>query len=467
LHYEDTIMFAEPTTSTARLPSPADDPSRAWAPYTPDAANPWDLRKAGHLYRRAGFGATWQQLQRALADGPQRTVDALLRPQGDLAAFRRRFDGFEASANSADGLRAWWLRRMLESPHPLEEKMTLFWHGHFAIGAAKQSSPRVLSPYLKLLRSQALGRFDALLDSISREPAVLVGADGGANRRGKPAESYARAMLEAFSSGEGQCSPQDIKEAARAFTGQFVLHDEYRFVQREHDPGVKDVLGQKGNWKGEDIVRIVLGHPATPRRIVQKLYRWLLSETSEPEDSLLAPLTSAFAKDFDIGKLVETMVRSNLFFSSAAYRQRIKCPVEYALGIVHALEAIAPTAPLGNHLAILGQNLLNPPTVHGWPGGKAWLNRFTLAGRNNLALALLIGEEPYADAVNPQAIVERPGLRDRASTGQFLVDLFLQGDAPPDAVKCLNDSKLPAGDLARQSRQLAHAVVTLPEFHLA
>lgn len=443
------------------------DPAWAWARYEPAADRPWSLRHVGHLYRRAAFGATWRQLEQALGEGPQRTIDHLLKPEGDVASFQRRFDDLEAASRSgAEALRAWWLRRMLETPHPLLEKMTLFWHGHLAINAVNVESGTLMQQYLRLLRSQALGRFDQLLEAITREPAVLKGLDAAANRRAKPNESLAQGILGPFTLGDGSCSPQDVREAARAFTGQFVLHDEYRFVDREYDPGSKKILGKEGPWKGADVVWIVLRQPAVARRIVGKLYRWLISEAEPPDEALLQPLAEAFAKDYDVGRLVETMLRSNLFFSAAAYRQRIKSPVEYALGIVKGLDGMIPTAPLGEHLASLGQNLCYPPTVNGWEGGRAWINRATLVGRANLAASLLAGVDPYGDMLNPKTAAEKLGRTDLEATGRWLLDVFVQGDVSRNVVEQLQQAAA-SGDPVQRLRRFAHAVVTLPEYQLA
>jgi len=187
---------------------------------------------------------------------------------------------------------------------------------------------------------------------------------------------------------------------------------------------------------------------------------------------LIAPLVESFAKDYDILKLAETMLRSNLFFSPAAYRQRIKCPVEFALGIVKALEGVVSTTQLAQDLAGLGQNLYHPPTVKGWTGGRHWINSATLVGRYNLALALLRGSGPYADKLNPWAVAKRHGCSTLKSTMPFLFDLFLQSSHDPDVYETvLKTAQAPAGigsdDPDGVLRRFAHLVVTLPEFHLA
>jgi len=446
------------------------DPAWAWAPYVPDAEHPWDLRRAGHLYRRAAFGADWDQLQQALREGPQRTIDRLLHPEADVEAFNAAHDGYETPASdtgSADGLRAWWLRRMIETPHPLLEKVTLFWHGYFATSNARVNSPRLMRDHASMLRRRALGSFAELLQDVSHDPAVLLWLGADANRKSQPNPSYPRHLLAEFTLGDGGYSEKDVAEAARAFTGWFVVRKELRYLAREHDGGVKEFLGQSGNWGGKDVVRIALEQPATARFVVRKLYRWLVSETDQPPDELLRPLADSFAADFDVARLVGTMLRSNLFFSDAAYRQRVKGPVEFAMGIIRGLEGMVPTARLGADLAQLGQNLYHPSTVKGWAGGRHWLNDWTVLERSKLARALLAGSGPYGKKLNPSAVAARHGHAGPESAGRFLLDLFVQGDVEPGAIEALRTAAEAGGDLPDLVRRFAHGIVTLPEFQLA
>jgi hypothetical protein len=451
------------------------DPRWAWAPYKPDGESPWNLPLAGHLFRRAAFGADWRQLQEALADGPQRTIDRLLRPDARGDSFNRTHDKYEMSAagdGSTEALRAWWLRRMIHTPHPLLEKMTLFWHHHFAVSNAKVQSALLMHNHVRLLRRHALGRFEPLLQAICRDPAVLLWLNAGANRKAQPSTDLARGIMEAYALGAGRCSEADVAEAARAFTGWFVLRKQLRFIPREHDSGVKKILGKEGHFKSEDVARIVLGQPAAAPFLVRKLYRWLISEVDEPSDELVAPLAGAFSKDYDVSQLVETMLRSNLFFSQAAYRRRIKSPVEFALGIVKGLEGDVSTTKLGQDLAALGQNLHHPPTLKGWAGGRRWINSATLLGRGNLGSALLAGSGRYGGKLDPLATAQKHGCSAPEPARAFLLDLFLQGDVEQRVRESLLAAFPPPGpqngdNRSARLRQFAHAVVTLPEFHLA
>ena len=195
------------------------DPATAWARYEPDARRPWNLALTGHLYRRAAFGATWDQLQRALRDGPQRTIDGLLRHApmsrrsiGSMTSWRRPSN----DENSSNDLRAWWLQRMIRTPHPLLEKMTLFWHGHFGVNATKVNSARAMQRHLQLLRKHALGSFREMLPGIMRDPAVLLSLDAKANRKALPNEDLARCFMETFTLGPGRSlGPRRARGGAR------------------------------------------------------------------------------------------------------------------------------------------------------------------------------------------------------------------------------------------------------------
>ncbi|MHC4369498.1 MAG: DUF1800 domain-containing protein [Planctomycetota bacterium] len=440
------------------------DPRWAWVAYEPDDGRPWNLARAGHLYRRAAFGADWSQLQRALADGPQRTIDKLL--QADATEFNRTYDEYEAATGSVDQLRAWWLRRMIQTPHPLQEKMTLFWHSHFATGAAKVKNARLMREHVRLLRSQALGSFRSLLEGISRDPAVLLWLGAEANRKARPNESLARALMETFTLGPDHCTEDDIRQAARAFTGWFVLRSKLRYIPREHDSGQKEILGRRGNFTRDDVLRIILEQPAASRRIVRKLYRWLISETEQSGDALIEPLAESFAKDYDVHKLVETMLRSNLFFSEAAYRRRVKSPSEFAIGIVKALEGTVSTTQLAKDLAALGQNLYDPPTVNGWAGGRYWIDSAAIVGRQNLAWAMLRGSDPYGKKLKPWAVAQGHGCSTSDSARRFLLDLFLQGDIDPGVYDKLTQTAQD-GDPEERMRRFANEAVALAEFHLA
>jgi uncharacterized protein (DUF1800 family) len=486
------------------------DPAQAWQPWQPTPADPWSRKWAGHLYRRAAFGATHQELETAVKQGLPATLERLLK--GDPKVAGPDWEEAQESAGryairTLTELRAWWLNAIVNGPHPLQEKMTLFWHNHLATSNAKVQRPLLMWKQNVLLRKHALGKFRPLLLNISHDPAMLIWLDSNSNVKGKPNENYARELMELFSLGVGHYTEKDIREAARAFTGWSNDDDQFEFDSSQHDDRVKTVLGQKGNWNGDDIVRIVLEQPCAALFLTRKLYHYFVSETVVPPDSLLAPLADSFRKsDYDIGALVKTILSSRHFFSAHAYRQRIKDPVEFTVGTVRACwkaeeaSAIKPGA-LVVDVGAMGMELFAPPNVKGWPGGKAWLNTATVLARSNFAQRVAFGleekvNEPLDFAVEvtpappnstqPTKEVEPPeppGLRD-------VVDrLGLKKDSPPQAfVDRLVDVLLPGGisqaargklmayvgegkpdarALRRRVREAAHAVMTMPEYQLA
>ncbi len=458
---------AAPTEGDA--PTREVDPQWAWAEFQPGVERPWNRALAGHLYRRAGFGADWDTLTRALSEGPRVTIERLVRPPADVQVEEEAWDRDEdvtARTSGIESLRAWWLRRMIEARHPLREKMTLFWHGHCGVSHARVNSGPLMVRYIQTLRTHALGSYRALLDGVSREPAAFLAFGADMNRKALPNEQFSRQIMERLSVGPGHYGDEDVREAARAFTGWFVLQGRLKYLAHEHDAGIKRVFCQAGPWKPEDIVRIVLDQPAAPRLVVRRLFRWLISEVDEPSDMLIDPLARMLGPALDVGPVVETMLRSNLFFSEQAVRRRVKSPVEYALGIVQAFDKLVPTLPLGASLAQLGQDLYAPPTTRGWAGGTYWINAATLLGRQNLAAALLAPDGPLGGRLDPQALAERHGAGAPAAQCAFLVRLLLLEDDDSQAALADGLDDL-AGTAARDAlRRRTYQLVTRPEYQL-
>jgi uncharacterized protein (DUF1800 family) len=457
----------------------------AWQPYQPTAANPWDRKKVGHLYRRAGFGASRAELDEGVNAGFEKTLERVIAGQPESAEFTRTSE-YMASVRSmpagapAGRLAAWWLDRMLKTAQPLREKLTLFWHNHFATSNAKVRNARFMLGQYHLMRKYALGSFRQLLIEMGTDPAMMVWLDTTGSTRGNPNENYARELMELFSLGIGHYSEKDIREAARAFTGYELKDGQGVLNARLHDPGEKTVLGKQGKFQGEDIARLCLEQAACPRFLVGKLYRFLISEVETPDAEILDSLAEHYQKcDFDTGKLVELMLRSQHFFSRAAYRAKIKSPVEFAIGIVRGLDGTAGTLPLAGSLEELGQVLFEPPSVKGWDGGPAWLNAQTLLGRNNLALALTSTEDSrFGTRCDPARALARAGAKTDAEVVDGLLDVFLQGDVPAATrdklLAYLAQSKGVKYPLYWSSddatnhrlRAVAHLVLTLPEIHL-
>jgi uncharacterized protein (DUF1800 family) len=460
------------------------DPRWAWAPYQPSDQAPWDAKMVGHLYRRAAFGATTSELAAALKAGPEKAVERLLQPDEKAAdVFVQQTDPLAQSiarGNNGPQLRAWWLYRMLYTPQPLHEKLTLFWHNHFATSNAKLQSVGFMIGQYRLMYRHALGNFATMLQEMSKDPAMLVWLDTRGSKKGTPNENYARELMELFSLGPGNYTEQDIREAARAFTGWDLRDGKAIFNSDNHDDGDKTVLGQTGKWKGEDIVRFCLDQPAAPRFIARKLFRFLISDTTPATPELIEPLAEQLRKsNWDFGALVKTALRSNLFFSPHSYRTSIKCPVEFAIGIVRALEGRIGTTQLALALEGLGQSVFYPPSVKGWDGGPAWLNGQTLLYRQNLSLALTSTEDDrFGRRCDPAALVRKYGKQSDEDVVDFFVQLLLQNDVSADAraklVAYLAESRkrsFPAywseQDVAdHRIRSVCHLVLTLPEFQL-
>ena len=244
------------------------------------------------------------------------------------------------------------------------------------------------------------------MKAIGRDPAMLIWLDSTINRKAKPNENYAREVMELFTLGRGHYTERDIKEAARAFTGWFVVRDQFEEVPRQHDDGTKSVLGQAGNWTGDDIPVILLKQPACAEFICGKLFRYFVSDTDAPSEKLLAPLAAAFRDSgYQIEKPVEMILRSNLFFDPSTVRRRVKSPVEFAIGTIRALEVLNPTvatAALAESCERMGQSLYAPPSVAGWDGGPGWINSTAMLARANLALGLLSeADSPLGGRCNP------------------------------------------------------------------
>jgi uncharacterized protein (DUF1800 family) len=440
-----------------------------WAPYKPTPQDPWDLGKAAHLHRRACFGASWADLHRDLKDGPEAAVDRLLRPRTMTAEEKQVLDSLRRGvldSGDADRLKAWWLYRVLYDPDPLREKLTLFWHGHFATSNRKVHNIGLMLKQNELLRLQALGRFPDLLNGIVGDGAMLVWLDGAGSKKEKPNENFGREFLELFTLGVGHYTEPDIREAARAFTGWGV---EDGFREERHDGGRKTFLKQAGPWKAADVVRITLEQPACAEFLGRKLYRFFVSEAEEPGPDLLRPLAEELrGHGYDVGHVVGVILRSRHFYDRAVRRQRIASPVEHSAGLVRTLEVPrADVRLLALALACEreGQDLFHPPNVKGWDGGKTWLNSTTVLERGNWANDVIWGNADFGlNPYDPLAWAKRYGISPGHAAETF-ADLLLQGDL---------DAK--ARDLAQRAgqdgtadglRKALQLLLHCPEYQLA
>jgi hypothetical protein len=414
---EETAMSQVATVAPASETGP-------WAPYVPYERCPWNLRRVVHLHRRSGFAASWSEIQRDLRDGPGASIDRLLRgtacSDGVPDDFRQTADllGHSAAAAGDQGrLKAWWIYRMLFGPDPLTERLVLLWHNHFATSNLKVNNPAAMKHQNDTFRRLARAPFAELLNAAVRQPALLIWLDAPANRRGHPNENLGRELMELFTLGIGHYTERDVREAARALTGWSVNSDgDFEHVAVRHDNGEKVILGRTGRWTGADLVRMLLDHPATARRLA-----WRVCELFMGEGAVDAAMIDALAdglrrRDLNVGWAVETVLRSQEFFADRNLGRRVLGPVEYVIGAARVLELFDPpssTLILAEWTARLGLDLFYPPNVGGWAGGRFWLTTRSVIGRANYAAALIDGRS-----------VGRPGPLDALA----LARRFTRGD---------------------------------------
>jgi hypothetical protein len=415
--------------------------SNPWAPYVPSARAPWDLRRVVHLHRRAGFAGTWKELRRDLADGPRASIDRLLqgkaRQDGVPDDFARTADKLARNAVAAGDtgrLQAWWFYRLLFGPDPLGERLTLMWHNHFATSAAKVGL--AVWRQNELFRKLARAPFGELLTAVVHDPALLLWLDAPANRKGHPNENLARELMELFTLGIGHYTEQDVREAARILTGWTVAGDRFRADPALHDAGEKTVLRRKGRWHGDDLVRILLDHPATAERLAGRLCELFMGEDAAGAAAVPSLAAGLRQHHLNVGWAVETVLRSQAFFAEANLGNRILGPVEYIVGAARTLELFEPspnTLVLADLAGSLGQSLFYPPNVGGWPGGRAWITTRAVIGRANFVAALLDGEMVGLPApVDPVALARRHGRgADLQSAVVFFSELLLGGAPSP------------------------------------
>jgi uncharacterized protein (DUF1800 family) len=445
------------------------EPDWAWATYEPSSQTPWDVRAAAHLYRRAGFGATPAELDTAVKAGPMNAVQTLLsettEPQSYLTQMSSLADASLATGNP-ERLSAWWAYRMLSTPAQLLEKMTLFWHGHFATSAEKVQDAELMFVQNQLLRKFAVGDFAGLLLEISRDPAMLVYLDSASNRKAHPNENFAREIMELFCLGEGNYTEQDIRELARCFTGWEVKRRKFRFNRYQHDSGTKSVLGDSGTFGGEEGVGIVVGQDSAALFIAAKLVKYFVMDEPQPSPELLAPLANFLRdQDMQIGPTVQKILSSNLFYSKHSVGRKVRSPVELAIGFLRTLDGSTDSYKLAEALQRLGQGLLYPPSVKGWDGGRTWINSSTLLARSNLIRSLLENDKTR---FGKQTLVEHLRKVGANSTDEIidLLETTLFAVRIPAAAKDRIRRLTRDANETNKLTETVHALCTLPEFQL-
>jgi uncharacterized protein (DUF1800 family) len=399
-----------------------------------------------HLHRRAGFAATWSEIQRDLKDGPKASIDRLLSGKAHSTSVPPDFDRVAAlladaavSAGDPARLKAWWVYRMLFGPDPLGERLTLMWHNHFATSNAKVDDLAVMRRQNDLFRELGRNPFGELLTAVVRDPALLLWLDAPANRKEHPNENLGRELMELFTLGIGHYSEDDVKNAARALTGWTVEDGEFRDVPARHDVGDKAILGKKGAWKGEDLLKLLLENPATAKRLAVRLSEQFFGEGILDKTAIDALAELLRRNNLRVGKAVETILHSRAFFAEKNLGTRVACPVEYVISAVRALEMLEPppsTVALADWMTLLGQELFYPPNVFGWPGGRQWINTRSVVGRANCVAALVGGSsagrpEPL-DALSIARRYQRGG--DLEDIIRFYSELLV-GTAPSTALR--------------------------------
>lgn len=371
------------------------DPKVAWSPWEPTTQEPWDARRVRHLMRRGGFGAKPSEIKELVELGPAKTIDRILSKNNTqaLEAFEQESSQIVSairSGGSIDSLAAWWLHRMIHTPSPLVEKITLFWHGHFATGADKVNDIELMVQQNKLLREHALGDFRKMVHEVSKDPAMLLYLDSASNRKTHPNENYARELMELFCLGEGNYTEQDVQQLARCFTGWEIRRKSFRFNPYQHDSGLKTLLDRQGIESGQEAIDAVLAHRSMPTFIAGKLVRFFVCDEPNPTPEFLEPLAEVFRKsDFTIEPLVRTILSSKLMLSDWSVGKKVRSPIDFMVESIRSLQVTTNLDRLAKGLDGIGQALFNPPNVKGWDGGRAWINSSTLIGRSNLIVDLL------------------------------------------------------------------------------
>jgi len=337
-------------------------------------------------------------------------------------------------------LRGWWLNRMAKGPRPFQEKMVLFWHGHFATSFDKVRNAYYMWRQNELFRRLATGNWQELLTFAGKDPAMLIWLDQAQSRRPHANENFAREVMELFSLGIGNYTETDVTEGARALTGWSLDQSNQEYVYRPvfHDNGVKTFLGLNGNLNGDDVIAQIVAQPAAARFITAKLWNYFAGQP--PSEELNGALAAVFRENGNNFKpLLRVMFRSEEFYDPTVVRNQVKSPVQWLVGSVRTLECdLPPTQVCEGILRQLGQDLFAPPNVKGWDGGISWITTTTLLDRYNTAALLVQGADvPRARLETMQPMNEMAGNQpqpqsQRVHIGGVDVDKILSLDERAD-----------------------------------
>ena len=457
-------------------------PDSELAPWVPAASCPFDRKKAAHLLRRAGFGVPPGAIDRAVAVGMEAAVEDLFDDASDEEdAYRKTFDAVNGrliSGGEIEPVRAWWAYRMATTRVPLREKLTLFWHGHFATGSEKVDNPELMHRQIETIRRHAWGNFRDLALAMARDPAMIVWLDGESSTREHPNENFARELMELFTCGIGHYDEEDVRAAARAFTGWHREATAFAFRADDHDPGRKTFLGKSGRFDGGDIIDILMQQPATVRFLARKLLRFFA--VPEPSEAVVAEAAALLDRTrLDVKWFLRELFQSRYFYSSACYRARIASPAEYAIGAIRTLDVRWGAPEVVEALGRMDQTLLMPPNVKGWDGEQKWINSSTWAARLDFArtLSLLDSDNGFGAHLDIERFVPAE-LKDPSRIVDALAEVLLQGELPDEARNVLagflvttdegrNPDRLRDDDDFRleKKRALLALMLSLPEYH--
>lgn len=446
----------------------------AWGGLKPLATEEWNSSTARHLLVRAGFGGTPKQVADLHAMGLHRAVEFLVAFQNQPAA-KPMFDAapqsppqpYEAmirldrlklravnerqrqEAQQLTQLRNWWLRRMIESPRPLQEKMTLCWHGHFAVQHSVVENSYALYRQNQLFREHAAGSFAALLYGIVHDPAMLRYLDNNTNVKGHANENLAREIMELFAMGEYQgYGEQDVREAARALTGYTfdVRSGQFRFQHALHDEELKTVFGRTGSFTGDDLVSLILEQPSTSRFIARKLFEFFAYQ--DPDTKTVEALATLVRDaNYELAPVLTNLFLSDAFYSDKAVGTQIKSPVDLVVGTLRSLGVtqLSNPAAIDTALQDMGQELFEPPDVKGWRGGRSWVNSSRLLTRYNTVTELIRnadqgGQKKGIDVV---ALLQGAAWETTADVVDSLAELCLprplEASKRQELIDCIND----------------------------
>ena len=422
----------------APAPTGPQPPANPFEPYAASEAEPWNARRVGHLLRRAAFSPSAERLKLCKEKGPGGSIEWLFAydPKSDvggLNAFLAQASGIYDIRQSPALVAQWWFHRMIHTPAPLQERVALMWHDHFATSAAKVGVPQWMHDQIELFRTAGTGSFRDLLIAVCRQPAMLRWLDGHGSHKTKPNENYAREILELFALGVGHYTEQDIQELARCFSGWLITGGPQGvFDKARWDEGEKTVFGQKGAYNDEQAVDVILAHAQAPKYIAWRLLSTFVHPQPAQEhiDHYAGRLV---AHQWNVGNVLKEIFASRLFYSDWAYRSIIKSPVDLCVGSAIAIGGVPRAEFLRQMCAAMGQSLLYPPDVSGWKGGQTWINANTVMVRFRFGMEL--ARQGFGEFANSPLYqdLEKQEIKTSPKVVNYFGELLLDADLPAEA----------------------------------